>query len=337
MRILTHLLPLGLVAVTAAASPLRNADFSEGTSGWSLELHDPAQASWEVAGHAPGDTKPTGNAVCFTLEEAEGQAWDYQLLQRGFALEPGEHYVLSFWGNSTNGQPVGIAVNQGHEPWQAVGLKQRVPLAPRWGYYEVPFTASDLAGGDLSLSFNLGYEPGRLWLADVRLRSRDEPSVNLLRDGEFLNESAQWVVRGRQHQGFDASYESMKALLSRTEDVSGGPIACIDVREAGLNAWGVKLQQNGLRLEPGAKYRLAFQACSSPAREMRVSTMLDHAPWSFTGLRQSVNLGNSWKRYECEFVSESEANETVQLGLAVGVPVGKVWISDVSLERIGKQ
>ncbi len=340
MKTFTCLVMMAAATAVAANPLLRNADFSAGKDGWSLELHNSAKATWDVAGNrgsAPSSVPADGNALCVSMSTVEAKPWDYQLIQSGIALKPDTSYVLSFWANSTKGQDIGLSIGEGQAPWNTAGLKQSAGLAPGWNYYSYTFKTNALAANNPRLVVNLGYDVGKLWITDFKLSPESEPGVNLLRDGKFVREQEEWSTRGTHHPGFSVSYQSVKSLLSGSSTpavTADQPIAAIRITTPGKSTLDVSLKQKAIALKPGKRYRLTFRACSSQPRELRVLAQQDHSPWSWAGLRGSAELGESWETYRYEFVATEAANEPLQLKLAMGVPNGNIWISDLSLEQI---
>jgi outer membrane murein-binding lipoprotein Lpp len=93
--------------------------------------------------------------------------WDIQLDQDHLQLEAGAKYRLSFRVRSDAARAMEFGVAQAHEPWDNLGLYQRMAVTPDWATFEqeITPTADDSNG---RVHFDLGRYPVSLELADVR-------------------------------------------------------------------------------------------------------------------------------------------------------------------------
>lgn len=104
------------------------------------------------------------------MDRAEGHLPEHlQVYWDEISLEKGRRYALSFWGRSDQPRTIHAAISRGEEPWDGLGLYQRLELTPigRDFYYEL------VAKDDAPLArvhFDIGGSNVPVEIADIRLR-----------------------------------------------------------------------------------------------------------------------------------------------------------------------
>ncbi len=67
----------------------------------------------------------------------------------------------------------------------------------------------------------------------------------------------------------------------------------------------IQLNLPGLPLTAGRRYEVGFLARADRDRGVFVGMALAHEPWTNAGLYEAVSLGPVWRRYACQFVSDT--------------------------------
>ena len=89
---------------------LKNADFSHGQDGWTLELHQPAAATAKVTGDAPADLHGV-RSVCVDVRKIGTESWHVRFEQFGLKLSAKQGYTATWWAKAE--APVGVAGQPG--------------------------------------------------------------------------------------------------------------------------------------------------------------------------------------------------------------------------------
>jgi len=164
LALLISLLP------THAGELLKNGDFMNQLDGWWLEQHSPAlgQASFEDKGP---DDQP---AIAIELMEPGDQAWQMALSQKGFAVQKGKSYKVTFWAKA---EPMVygffVSLGQASKEYRGLANKHDITLNPMWKQFEFDLVP-DADEADARLLFgNLAKTVGKVWLASVSLTTKD--------------------------------------------------------------------------------------------------------------------------------------------------------------------
>ncbi|HOF17291.1 MAG TPA: carbohydrate binding domain-containing protein [Phycisphaerae bacterium] len=132
----------------------------DGAPAWNLERHGQCAAKSAV----------TDAGLSVTISRADGTDWHIQLNQSGLKLREGQYYTLTFSARADRARPLGVTVQQAHEPWASLGLSQRVSLTTEWKQFRLGFTAS--AGDDNArVNFSMGTRDAGVTFGPVQLRT----------------------------------------------------------------------------------------------------------------------------------------------------------------------
>jgi hypothetical protein len=116
-----------------------------------------------------------------------------------------------------------------------------------------------------------------------------------------------------------------------------GAIRC-DSLEVDQNPWHLGLSHNGIVLESGHRYHIAFSAKADQLRKIMVrGDQAGHGgKWDGIGLEESVLLDTQWSNHEVTFTPiDSATGHVVTLPIfSVGDKVGTVWIKNVVVEKL---
>lgn len=152
---------------------------------------------------------------------------------------------------------------------------------------------------------------------------------NLLKNGDFAGGTAGWWL-----QVVKPSAGTVEVLSGQSPDHRPRAVLSSD-RRSEPGAF-VLLQQGGLAIEKGCRYRLSFRArVAEPANtpvSLGVTVSMNHAPWRAVGLSTSQRLDADWRDVVLNFVgSEDEAAAKLMLSPPAGA--SRLHLADVKLER----
>lgn len=142
---------------------------------------------------------------------------------------------------------------------------------------------------------------------------------------EFENGTANWVLNNSGGNVSTLSIDNGSVL-------SGEESALVDVTNvSGGSSWKTQLEQHGLSIEAGKRYRIYFDAKSESSRKIRIRIQKENAP--FTGYwTQDVLIANGAASFIYEFVATSTDTQ-VDLTFDLGQKIGKVWIDNVQFKE----
>ncbi len=84
------------------------------------------------------------------------------------------------------------------------------------------------------------------------------------------------------------------------------------------NEWYVQLNQDGVKLEKGKKYRVSFKAKSSIDRLIKYSLQEFEGNWTNYSGTGSVEIGKDWKTFTHDFVMENETDANTRFNITMG-------------------
>jgi hypothetical protein len=113
---------------------------------------------------------------------------------------------------------------------------------------------------------------------------------------------------------------------------SGKAAARIDISAFDGIPQAISLQQTGVTLEQGAKYRVSIALRSSANRAVRVR-VTSSTPPAQTYATQSLLVGTTWTVQTFEFTTAVGGSGRL-FTIEVGQAGGSVWIDDVSIARV---
>ncbi|MEM2620698.1 MAG: carbohydrate binding domain-containing protein [Thermofilaceae archaeon] len=156
---------------------LANPRFERDLTGWVVERHDVAQATY-------GLVEDQGLRVLRIQVVRKGRAgWHVQLNYPRIQVHEGEVYLVTFKARAEENTRVTVCLLQAHEPWQALSQVVSVELTPEWRTYEVVLGVSksdDNARLDIS---NLGLLETTYYFSDFSMKLYSGAG---LKDGENI-------------------------------------------------------------------------------------------------------------------------------------------------------
>ncbi|MCX7048932.1 MAG: carbohydrate binding domain-containing protein [Candidatus Sumerlaeota bacterium] len=148
---------------------IANADFSSGMESWYLELHEKAEATAAPDGDVPEPLRGA-KSVCVTVTKPSAERWHIRFQQGRLSLQGAKPYTLSFWAKAQKPCAIGVSMEQNHEPWRNLGLRNEAALTAQWKQFHFVFT-NEQGNDEARAVFDPASQPGVFWLAGVSLRS----------------------------------------------------------------------------------------------------------------------------------------------------------------------
>jgi len=119
------------------AEMLDNGYFEQGEGGWSFEVHDDAEASFDIVEY------PEGLKVLRVVVTRLGkEKWHVQFNYPGLRIETGQVYKVTFRARADREATVYVSLMQAHEPWRILSNRVAVKLTEDWRNYTITLLAS---------------------------------------------------------------------------------------------------------------------------------------------------------------------------------------------------
>jgi hypothetical protein len=128
--------------------------------------------NWRFEQHEQGKGKmtPEGEAMVFTVTEADGTDWHVQAFQTPLDLKDGTEYVVTFKAKAADARSVKVQAGIDEEDYHTIGLDEQVDIGKDWKDYEYKFTAADTKPNKNRFGFVLGGEKGTVHVKDLVLK-----------------------------------------------------------------------------------------------------------------------------------------------------------------------
>jgi len=114
---------------------LLNGRFEEDLEGWSVEVHDGAQASYDIV------ELDGMKALRIEVLKKGSANWHVQFNYPGLTIEEGRTYVATFMAKSDDEATILVSLRQAHEPWKALSNVVEVKLTREWRTYRIALAA----------------------------------------------------------------------------------------------------------------------------------------------------------------------------------------------------
>jgi serine/threonine protein kinase/WD40 repeat protein len=194
---------------------LSNGSFSNGLTGWVVEQHSNARASFTRT----FDFTNNQPSVRISVTNADTTGWYIQFNCPGLELASNLAYTISFAAKATPATNADVAVTQAHSDWLDLGYHRSLNLTTNWQWFTYTFQPS---AGDTNARVNFGSMGDKLstfWFADVRLQAgtyqTNQILVGELRGAEFVQRAAIPLNPGIRPTGL--AYNPARQLLAWTE------------------------------------------------------------------------------------------------------------------------
>jgi len=151
----------------------------------------------------------------------------------------------------------------------------------------------------------------------------------LLRSDDFADGSAAWWL-----QVVKPSTATMKPQARGGPE--GRPCLVLDSDRAAQQSAFVLLQQRGLTIEKGCRYKLSFLARADvkagASLKLNVNVAMNHAPWSGLGLAESVDVGDAWREVTL-FFAGAQDERAAKLLITPPLGASRVALARFSLRK----
>jgi hypothetical protein len=186
------------------------------------EFRQPMGKAWAIQtdGQAKVDVTtdndgPDGQRVLrVAIEEMGREPWIPQLWHAGLGVKEGQTYTLSGQIRASEPRPVGVNCMMTHEPWQRVGLSNKINAETSWTPFRLTFVAT-VDDGRVRITFT-DFRPGVYELTDVSFRPG---GIVGLEPGQKLENASVPVVRkGRNNLTQTARHDFVDFMWDTERD-----------------------------------------------------------------------------------------------------------------------
>ena len=323
-------------------SLIKNGSFNAGLAGFEAYCYTPSNVTYVV------DSLNENNAADFTINDTGDADWHIQLKQTGVKLEKGQWYRLSLKMKSSIDRNVSYALQRdgsthkkdGKEDWTPY-CQETVALTSEYRTITKEFQMTEDTDPDTIFNIAMGAVDGkqikdqhRICIDDIVLDKIEAPEMrpeeagkNLLKNGDFSNETANWDIWGISEPGKATPNITNNAIVYRISDV-------------GTKDWNVQLKQSGLILEKGCKYRVTFKATSTKARTIKLAIMMSDDPYTWYDGADIQLPEKNEKEVVCELTMSKETDSNAAFVISMGkidgedTPVSDITLSDFSLVKV---
>ena len=324
-------------------SLIKNGSFNAGWAGFEAYCYTPSNVTYVV------DSLKGDNAADFTINDTGDADWHIQLKQTGVKLEKGQWYRLSLKMKSSIDRNVSYALQRdgsthknadGTEDWTPY-CQKTVALTSEYQTITKEFQMTEDTDPDTIFNIAMGAVGGkqikkqhRICIDDIVLEKIEEPEMkpeeagkNLLKNGDFSNETANWNIWGISAPGEATTNIANNAIVYHISNV-------------GTADWNVQLKQSGLTLEKGCKYRVTFKATSTAARTIKLAIMMSDDPYTWYDGADIQLPANNEKEVVCELTMSEETDSNAAFVISMGkikdedTPASDITLSDFSLVKV---
>jgi len=162
---------------------LTNARLEQGTTGWSLSLHEESRATLSGESCAGATDAPAGNALTVRITNPGAAGYHVEVSQTLHGLRTGTRHTLTFAARADARRTLRIRVMGGAPGWTTAGLDESMELSPNWQRYAFSFTMTAVAG-PVRLNLAMGQQAPTVQVADLALCEGGQGAI--LADGQTL-------------------------------------------------------------------------------------------------------------------------------------------------------
>ena len=322
-------------------SLIKNGSFNAGLAGFEAYCYTPSNVTYVV------DSLNEDNAADFTINDTGDADWHIQLKQTGVKLDKGQWYRLSLKMKSSIDRKVSYALQRdgsthrnadGTEDWTPY-CQEIVALTSKYQTITKEFQMTEDTDPNTIFNIAMGAVGGkqikkqhRICIDDIVLEKIAAPEMkpeeagkNLLKNGDFSNETDNWNIYGITAPGEATTNIADHAIVYHISNV-------------GTADWNVQLKQSGLILEKECKYRVTFKVTSTAARTIKLAMMSTSYTW-YGGA--DIKLPeNEEKEVVCEFTMNKETDSNADFVISMGkidnedTPASDITLSDFSLVKV---
>jgi hypothetical protein len=171
-----------MVSPNVGPNLLQNADFTQGSRGWTMEATAPGRGAMRILDGLTAPPGVAGRAVHFDVNATAPDGWKVQCYQSGVDLKEGQPYLISCWAKSDRSRPLHVDVILDKPDWRKVGVTASVNLTPQWNKYLFHFRPTRTEPAHSRVSFVLGETVGPVDIAGITLRPSQGPNTSVVSD-----------------------------------------------------------------------------------------------------------------------------------------------------------
>jgi len=176
----------------------------------------------------------------------------------------------------------------------------------------------------------LGFLQDRYHNTENLRRAWDEGSKplgeELIRDPEFSDGTAQWVLESRHRQ---------TDVFEVVDDPDVGRALHARLNTLGTNSWDFQIHQVGHTLAEGELYTVRFKIKADPPRTVTVGMRYDEPDWRSVGLSAPVQADGQWSEHVLTFTAREPRDGHNRLSFNCTNSLGDVWLAEVGLRPGG--
>ena len=314
---------------------IKNGSFNAGFAGYEPYVDGTAKASYTV------DSLTEENAASYTIENTGDADWKIHLKQNNVELEQGQWYRLTLDAKSNIERKLMFAIQRDgsrhNDDWTPY-TQVTVDLTNDYQTFKSEFQMKEPTDPESVLSISMGAVGGtqitnqhQIVIDNINLEKIDAPAIeekpageNILKNPDFSARADGWENAVTAPGEAAVSFEENKAVYN--------------IANVGTADWNVQLKQNGITLEQGSTYKVAFKAHSTLGRTIKLAFLTASYDW-YGGADISLTE-NETKEVELEFAVDKDTDTNMTMVVSMGViegqetPTSTVTLSDFSLVKI---
>ena len=148
------------------ANQITNADFSDGSNGWTFNTFFPAQATGEVK----------NGEFAVSISNEGSFLWDIHLGQTNVRCESGKEYSVSFEAHSDEPRQISAIVGKNSAPWTVYSGSQIITLSTERKTYSYNFVMNNPTDTQARVGFDLGMSSIDLYFDNIFLSKGKTPT-----------------------------------------------------------------------------------------------------------------------------------------------------------------
>lgn len=299
-----------------------NGSFSRGLESWNFAVQ-PGTPANAVAGVSNGELK-------VDIASAGTSDWHIQLRQNNvpgkqIVFEGNKTYKGGFEARSSSPTNLFVGVGMLGGSWVGYGGNWYQVDGTMKNYeFDAYYTETD---PNARFDINLGIvspTPNTVWVDNVYLRFDD----GIVQNGDFSQGTDSWGTFAYGGEGASAVYNIDNGALHA--DIATGGTS---------GTWNIQVRQQGLQIEKGEFYEVAFDAWADRERPLEVGVGRFGTAangWDYTTYgSENFNINTQKQRYVFTFKMKEPTDTVSRLDFNIGLlDLSDVWIDDVSIRKI---
>ena len=309
---------------------LQNANFANGTDGWSAYVH--------TDGGADATNEVSDNAITFNIKNVGKEDWNVQLKQDGLSLQAGHTYHVSFKAKSTAARTIKGCVmhdadkktnwDGGSDAALEAGVEKNVEFDVKVSE-TVDNAYLQVSMGKIA---NVDTPASVITLSDFSMIDKNEAAIdpkplnsNLFKGADLTN-TENWEI------WIDPEH------VKGTSDIKDGKATFV-LSKIGKEDYQPQFKQSGIQLEKGCKYQLTMDVNSTIDRNIIFKFQQNGGAWNVYK-QEAKQLNSGDNSISIEFVMEGDTDAKALFCAAMGAQEisdeHTITFSNVKLEKIAE-